>query len=182
MRLIGTSLYTSVMSDAPRLFMVQAIEFFMMRGQVVRDVPGDGNCAIHSVAAAFAAWLGRPTMVQEIRPLLVTAWRYDARCQKELVRELKTEIAAGKLPESATTDDLLAIFARNGAFLPPILVAIATFFYTSKSVHVYGLSDMGRKEDPVLLYDEDGPADYTILFCERQRHFCVVLDFPRQMK
>lgn len=180
MRLIGMFPYVSILPEAPLLGMLQAKLFFMKQGQLLRDVPGDGNCTIHAVSPLFAAWFDRPTTAHEIRIILVTAWRFEERCAKELDRELKNEIAVGKLPATATADDLLAVFSQNGAFLPPILVAMATHFYTHKSVHVYGMPDgAGRNEDPMLLYDEDGPADWTVLYSERHRHVCPVLNHPQ---
>lgn len=181
MQLLGPAVYDKAMATPVlRSTMQRATQYFMVRGRFLLDVMGDGNCVLYCISPCFDAFLGRPTFADELRMLLVVCLRLNPMFAPELNRELKNEIAARKLPADATIEDLLAKFSVPNSFLPPILVAMATFWYTHKSVHVYGVSDAARNEEPALLYDENGPADLIMLYSERQQHVFRVVLHPQQ--
>lgn len=165
---------SSFLSHAVR---AQLVPFFAGLGLRIVDVPALGDCAVHAVMPTVAAWLGRDTTLAETRALLVAAWRHAPAFQAELARELAVERAARGWPADATTDALLAVFARASQYLPPGLVAEATHFITGAAVQVYMVGTGAEGESkPALLCDiaglRPGAAPCRLLYIEQKRHMC----------
>jgi hypothetical protein len=143
---------------ASRVHVQRMIKWFAARGLRVTDVPYDGDCALHAVAPAFASWLGRPTTADEIRALLVSAWRAGPQFQGELQRELAGELGTGVWPAGTTTDDVLA-------------------HLTGLPVLVWAMGDCTEGPcEPYHLYadPQDRPAWLTLLYVDPLRHMCRV--------
>lgn len=147
------------------------------------DVEYDGSCAVWSVLPAFADALGRPTTKKEVREILISIFRLDSfRPLFEIdLRQTNSERAAQRgrrLPPLRSVNELIDTLAVPDAYLPPILVARATEFYTRGRVRVFTVDN---DNDLIELFTSDGDAPYVaqIAFEPNIGHVCRVLSLPR---
>lgn len=129
---------------------------------VLRDVPGDGDCVVHSMLPALARRAGRPLSVVEARAMLVFALeRAQMRpyVEQDYRQTLADELRSSD-DEPASVDEHVARMRRRGTFLPPLLCARALAWWTGERVRVWGIA--ARSTEPIALFESDGDGPFSV--------------------
>ena len=146
------------------------------------DVPWDGSCAVWSVLPALSiAQGGLPMTKRDARTLLISVLRLDvfrADVERDLrqTNEMRAK-ARPRLAPYADVDELFDEWMCDDVYLPPILVARATEFFTRGRVRLYSIDNTNEL---FTLYESDGDAPYVaqLFFEPHIDHVARILSLP----
>ena len=143
---------------------------YASEGYTVRDVVGDGNCAIYAIAPVWETHLGHNVSVDVIRRLFVYILQQP---------EFKKDISYDLLFEDSdkiTLDVLLARFRQPYKNVPPDLLAKATAWYTDTRIRVHVKTAQAQTYFDVG--DERHELAHEILILADMNHVVMLFNRP----